>query len=116
DYEGLTTAAIREETADWTIWTGNPPNGETIEQVAVRARRVIEEAKGVNGKVALFGHAHMLRVLAASWLGFPPSAGGVLSLGTASISILGYEHETRAIITWNQDWHVFRREKVCVSP
>ncbi|MBI3473091.1 MAG: histidine phosphatase family protein [Candidatus Solibacter usitatus] len=102
EYEGRTTADIRKETPGWSIWTGGAPGGETVEQVAGRARRVIEQAAGAGGDVALFGHGHLLRVLAACWMGLEPAAGRLLALGTGSISVLGYERETRVIVRWNQ--------------
>jgi broad specificity phosphatase PhoE len=98
-YEGLTTAQIHETAPDWTIWTGTPPGGETIEQVAARARRVIRAAP--EGDVALFGHGHMLRVLAACWLEVEPAMGRCFALSTGSISVLGHERETRVILSWN---------------
>jgi probable phosphoglycerate mutase len=110
DYEGRKTSDIRKEVPDWTIWAGPVPHGETIEQVATRTRRVIARAVGAPGDVALFAHGHVLRVLAPCWLGLPPDAGRLLALGTASLSVLGYEHETRVINTWNQDWHLVRVE------
>jgi broad specificity phosphatase PhoE len=104
DYEGLTTSQIREKAAGWTIWTGDPPGGETIGQVADRARRIIKRAREVKGDVVLFAHGHLLRVLSACWLALPPDAGRLFALGTASISILGYEHESPVISLWNQEW------------
>ena len=101
DYEGRKTADIRKEVPDWTIWAGPVPGGETIGQVAQRTRRVIDRAVAAGGDVALFAHGHVLRVLAASWLGLPPDGGRLLALGTASLSVLGYERETRVITTWN---------------
>jgi len=109
-YEGRTTPDIRTEVPGWTIWTGNPPDGETLKQVARRASNVIEQAAAAGGDVALFAHGHVLRVLAACWLGLPPDAGRLLALGTASLSVLGYERETRVINTWNQDWHLVLKE------
>ena len=109
-YEGRTTPEIRTEVPGWTIWTGNPPGGETLDQVARRAGNVIAQASAAGGDVALFAHGHMLRVLTACWLGLPPDAGRLLALGTASLSVLGYERETRNITTWNQDWHLVRKE------
>ena len=106
DYEGLTTAEIRKDVPGWTIWDGGVPRGETAEQVAQRARRVIDLASGAGGDVALFAHGHLLRILAACWLALPPNAGRLLRLSTASISVLGYERETRAILGWNRDWHL----------
>ena len=77
------------------------PQGETIQQVATRASRVIERAVKAGGHVALFAHGHLLRILTACWLGLPPDAGRFFALGTASVSVLGYERETRVIARWN---------------
>lgn len=101
DYEGRKTKDIRKEAPGWTIWTGYTPNGETAAQVAARAEKVIARAISAGGDVALFGHGHMLRVLAACWLGCDPTAGRLFALSTGSISVLGYEHETRVIRAWN---------------
>ena len=105
-YEGRRTADIQAEQPGWSIWTTSVPRGETVEQVGERVRRVIERAVAAPGDVALFAHAHVLRILAASWLGLPPAGGRLFALGTAAISVLGYEHETRVISVWNQDWHL----------
>jgi probable phosphoglycerate mutase len=102
DYEGLTTAEIQKRVPGWTIWTGAPPNGETLEQVAARAERVIARALAAGGDVALFGHGHFSRVLAARWIGLEASGGRLLALSTASLSVLGYERETPVIRLWNQ--------------
>jgi broad specificity phosphatase PhoE len=102
DYEGLTTSEIRQKVPGWTIWAGDPPNGETLEQVAGRARKIISRARGIGGDVALFSHGHFLRVLCACWLGLPPDAGRLFALGTASISILGLEHNSPVISRWNE--------------
>lgn len=109
-YEGRTTSDIRTELPGWSIWTNNVPGGETIEQVSRRAERAIKQALPAGGAVALFAHAHILRVLAACWLGLPPDAGRLLALGTASISVLGYERETRVVSLWNQEGHLIRQE------
>jgi broad specificity phosphatase PhoE len=100
-YEGITTADIRKHTPGWLIWDGPVPQGETIEQVAARADRAIARASEVEGEVALFAHGHILRVLTARWLGLPAKAGQLFALETGSISILGYERETRVISRWN---------------
>ena len=105
-YEGRTTAAVRAEQPGWSIWTTAVPQGETVEQVGERARHVIERADAADGHVALFAHAHFLRILGACWVGLPPIHGRNLTLGTASISMLGYERETRVIEVWNQDWRL----------
>lgn len=109
-YEGRTTSEIQTQVPGWSIWTGGVPGGETIEQVGRRAERVIKQALAAGGDVALFAHAHILRVLTACWLGLPPDAGRLFTLGTASVSVLGYERESRVISVWNQDWHLVRQE------
>jgi probable phosphoglycerate mutase len=100
-YEGRTSVQIQESVPGWTIWTSPVPQGETIQQVAVRTSRVIERAVKAGGHVALFAHGHLLRILTACWLGLPADAGRFFALGTASVSVLGYERETRVIARWN---------------
>jgi len=102
DYEGLTTSEIQKSAPGWTVWTGASPNGETVDQVAARAERVIARAVAEAGDVALFGHGHLLRILAARWIGLEPSGGRLLALSTASLSVLGHEREARIIRLWNQ--------------
>jgi broad specificity phosphatase PhoE len=101
DYEGRTTKDIRESAPGWTIFTGDVPNGETAEQVAARADRVIERADRVDGSVALVAHGHILRVLGARWCSLPPQGGARLRLDTCTLSVLGYERETKCLHTWN---------------
>ena len=102
-YEGRTSAEIREQAPGWTIWTGAPPQGEDITQVAERARRIIGRSLAAegDGDVALFSHGHFLRVLTACWLDLPPNDGRLFALGTASVSRLGYERDTGVITQWN---------------
>jgi broad specificity phosphatase PhoE len=102
DYEGRTTADIRSERPGWNLWVHGVPNGESLEQVAQRARAVIDRASAVEGHVALFAHGHILRILTACWLGLAPIDGRLFALTTASVSILGYERETRVITLWNR--------------
>ena len=102
DYEGRTTADIRREVPDWTIWRYGAPNGETPEQVGRRADAVVEELRSVDGDVLVFSHGHFLRVLTARWLGLAPNDGRLFALDTATISVLGYERETAVIGMWNE--------------
>lgn len=102
DYEGLTTAQVREKVPGWTIWSHGVPGGETVDDVARRACRVIDRSVSAGGDTVLFAHGHTLRVLAACWLGLPPGDGRLLALGTGSLGVLGYEHEARVIRRWNQ--------------
>lgn len=101
-FEGLTIEQIRDRVPGWTIWTGGAPGGETAEQVAARVDRVIARvlASGVE-RVLAFSHGHLLRVLAARWLGQPPADGGWFALDVATVSVLGWEHGGRVIVRWN---------------
>ena len=101
-FEGRTTADIRKDQPDWSIWDAPPPEGEPVEHVAARAQKVIDRALQAGGDVALFAHAHILRILAATWLGLEPRGGRLFALGTGSVSTLGFERETRVISTWNR--------------
>jgi len=101
EYEGLTTPQIRQKHPDWFLWRDGCPGGESPEQVGARADGVIAEVKAVQGDVLLFAHGHILRVVAARWLGYPPNDGMRFALGTATLSILGYEHEAASIWRWN---------------
>ena len=99
--EGRTTLEIRQERPDWTIWHDGPKDGERSAEVAARADRVIARCRAATGDVLLFAHGHVLRVLAARWLGQPPSAGGLYALSTATVSVLGWERETAVLERWN---------------
>jgi broad specificity phosphatase PhoE len=103
EYEGLTTAEIRQERPGWDMWTEGCPGGESPDQVAARLDRVLDRARPLlaEGDVAIVGHGHALRVLGARWVGLPPSSGGLLRLDTATLSRLGYEHDGPVIVHWN---------------
>ena len=101
-YEGRTTAEIREEIPGWSVWADPIVDGESIDDVAVRARRVLERVAAYDGRVVLFAHAHVLRIVTACAVGLEPHAGKVLALGAGSISVLGHEHDYRVIRRWNQ--------------
>jgi broad specificity phosphatase PhoE len=103
--EGKTTKQMRETYGpQWSVWTSPILGGETVEQVGERADAVIMksmEAIPSGGAVALFAHAHILRILAARWIGLPAFGGEHFALGTGSVSILGFERESRVISKWN---------------
>jgi broad specificity phosphatase PhoE len=103
EYEGLTSAQIRRDNPNWTIWTGDPPGGETSIQVGVRADRVLARVRPAlaDGPVLLFGHGHINRVLGARWIDQPVSGGGSFALGTAAPCLLGVEHSRAVIVRWN---------------
>jgi broad specificity phosphatase PhoE len=101
-FEGKTTKQIRGERPAWSIWQTDVPNGETIEQVAARATRVIEQAAAADGDVALFAHGHILRILTSCWLSLEPRSAKLFALDTGGVGVLGYEHETRVMRSWNR--------------
>ncbi len=92
-YEGRTTKDILLERPDWKLFRDGCPNGETPDAIGARADEFIARLRAIDGDVLLFSSAHILRVLAARWLGLPPDGGRLLILGTASLSVLGYEHD-----------------------
>jgi probable phosphoglycerate mutase len=122
--EGKTTKEMRVKYGPgWSVWTDPIVGGEAVEDVGVRADAVIakalaavanpthDDATVVNGPpgdspgaqaVALFAHAHILRILAARWIGLPAVGGRLFSLGTGSVSVLGFERETRVVVKWNR--------------
>jgi broad specificity phosphatase PhoE len=123
-YEGRTSKDIQAEIPGWSVWTSPILGGETVEQVGVRADGVIARALAAAGgptsqerdvghpvveaddgnvvRVALFAHAHILRILAARWVGLEARGGSLFVLGTGSVSVLGWERETRVIQRWNR--------------
>lgn len=107
-YEGLRTTEIHAERPDWLLFRDGCPEGETPEQVGARADRIIDRCRIASGNVLVFSSGHILRVVAARWLGLAPGAGRYFILGTASVSVLGYEHSMSepAIRLWNDTRHV----------
>jgi len=101
EYEGRTTLDIRRERPGWDVWRDDCPGGETLEQLAARADRVIERALAAEGDTLLFAHSHLLRELAGRWIRLGPGGGGTLVLGTATLSVLGFERERRVLRVWN---------------
>jgi broad specificity phosphatase PhoE len=102
DYEGLTTPEIREQVPAWNLWTDGCPEGESPAQVSARADRFLESVASIDGDVALVGHGHFLRVVAARYLGLSVEDGRHFVLGTATVSMLSHEHDIPAVELWNQ--------------
>jgi broad specificity phosphatase PhoE len=100
-YEGLTTPEIRRSAPGWTVWTQPTPGGETADAVGARCDRVLEELRNIEGDVIVFAHGHLLRVLAARWIGLETQHGSRLALSTATLSALGWERETPVVRMWN---------------
>jgi probable phosphoglycerate mutase len=106
EYEAVTTADIRRTDPGWDLWRDGCPGGEDAAQVAARVDRVIARLRELDGDAALFGHGHVLRVLAARWIEQPPEEGSRLALPTATIGVLGWERETPVIWRWNDGAHL----------
>jgi probable phosphoglycerate mutase len=102
-YEGRTSAEIRDDVPDWTIWTHGVPGGETAARVRERADRVLARCveATAEGPVVLVGHGHFSRVLGARWIGLPVAGGANLLLGTAAPSVLGAQYGVPVIDRWN---------------
>lgn len=108
EYEGLTTADIRERDPDWTLWRDGCPGGEDAADVGERLEPLVEELRGAESDTAVFAHGHLLRVLAARWIEQPPELGGRLGLSTAALSVLGREREIPVLWLWNEAGQISR--------
>ncbi|MGA2520946.1 MAG: histidine phosphatase family protein [Acidimicrobiales bacterium] len=101
DYEGLTTAEIRAIRPGWTLWRDGAPGGESPDDVARRADRVVASARQATGDVLVFAHGHLLRMVAVRWLALEPAAGAMFVLDPATLSILGWERDVAVVSRWN---------------
>ncbi|WOO42390.1 histidine phosphatase family protein [Rubellicoccus peritrichatus] len=101
DYEGLTTPEIRKKDPGWTVFSHPVPGGEDADAVSARCDRVIQKIRETGGDCAVFAHGHILRVFTARWLGLPAMEGRHFILGTGTLNILSYEHESPAVKVWN---------------
>ena len=109
DYEGLKTAEIRQGRPGWDLFRDGAPGGESVEAIQARIDGLVARLKALSGNVLLFAHGHVLRVLTARWVRQPVPFGRALLLSTATVSILGFDHQTMdepAIKLWNDDRHL----------
>jgi broad specificity phosphatase PhoE len=102
DYEGLTTAEIRARRPGWDLFRDGCPGGETAQAAAARAQKLLDGLTDPEARVMLFSHGHQLRILTTCYLELPADAARHLFLGTASLSVLGTEHEWPAVLLWNE--------------
>jgi probable phosphoglycerate mutase len=105
-FEGRRTLDIRDEIPNWSVWVNPIVGGESVEEVGERADRVIADVLEADGPIAIFAHGHVLRILAARWIGLPAVVGANLRLDTATVSTLGWERERRVIRHWNESCHL----------
>lgn len=101
DYEGLTSEEIHKKDPSWYIFTKGAPGGESILDVKQRTARVLKKIENLDGDILLISHGHFLRALTTRYLALPISDGRLFYLAPATLSILGYEHEDRVILGWN---------------
>lgn len=108
DLEGRTTVDIQTDIPNWAIWSGPVPGGESLLEVGRRVQAFIDRClqessidQTNHDPILVFAHGHVLRILAAVWIGLEPDAGKVLALNTATLSKLGWEHDNRVINEWN---------------
>ncbi|MFN8102967.1 MAG: histidine phosphatase family protein [Acidimicrobiia bacterium] len=101
DFEGLTTAEIREGVPGWTVFTSDPPGGEDGFAVEQRVDRLVTRIRRSPGLVLCVAHGHLLRVLAARWLGLGAVDGCRFVLDPATLSVLGDERGVPAVLAWN---------------
>lgn len=109
EYEGLKTAEIRTRRPGWDLFRDGCPGGESVRQASDRVDGVVKRLKALSGNVLVFAHGHVLRVLAARWVGQPVPFARALLLSTATVSILGFDHHAMdepAIRLWNDDRHL----------
>ncbi len=102
DHTSYTQEQIRQKYPDWNIWHGPVPNGESIDDIAQRARRILEKYKETEGRIAIFAHGHFLRIFATQYLGLTPQAGMQLAMDPCAVSILGHDAGYPAIRQWNR--------------
>lgn len=101
EYEGLTTQQIRQTRKSWTVFRDGCPGGESPEEIAARADRIIAKVRVVEGNVALFAHGHILRVLATRWINLPAQYGEHFLLDTATLNVLGHFRDEPVFKIWN---------------
>jgi broad specificity phosphatase PhoE len=101
ELEGLKTVDIRKGVPDWTIWRYGASGGESVAEVEARVDRILAELQHQSGDVLVFGHGHVLRVLAARWVGLAAADGRLFALDSGTLGTLGFERETRVVHVWN---------------
>lgn len=106
DYEGLTSDEIHQKNPTWNLFKEGAPGGDSLEAIEKRADLVFKKLNDLEGTIALFSSGHISRVLGARWIGLPASGGAHFYLKTASLSLLGFEHDKAVIHLWNETSYI----------
>ncbi|MET9959021.1 histidine phosphatase family protein [Streptomyces sp. NPDC006326] len=106
EYEGMTPAEIQAVRPGWLIWRDGVPGGESVADIAARADEVVAWARAAERDVLVFAHGHILRTLAARWLGLEASFGARIRLDPTSLSVLGWAYGAPALERWNDTGHL----------
>lgn len=104
DFEGLKSSEIAVKRPGWNLFRDGAPGGETPDEVTARVDRLVTKLKGLHGNVICFAHGHILRVIAARWIGHPVTLATSMLLSTATLSVLSFNHHNLAepaIKVWN---------------
>lgn len=105
-YEGLTPAEIQAFRPGWLMWRDGVPDGETLQQLSARADEVVAWARSAERDVLVFAHGHVLRSIAARWLGLDLGFAARVRLNPTSLSVLGWAYGDPAIESWNDTGHL----------
>ncbi|WP_327345567.1 histidine phosphatase family protein [Streptomyces europaeiscabiei] len=105
-YEGLTPAEIQAFRSGWLMWRDGVPEGETLRQLSARADEVVAWARSEDRDVLVFAHGHILRCIAARWLGLDLDFAARIRLNPTSLSVLGWAYGDPAIESWNDTGHL----------
>jgi probable phosphoglycerate mutase len=108
DVEGLTSVDYRKSRPGWNLFRDGSPGGESLAEIGARVDRVIARLRSTSGDILLFSHGHLLRVLAARWIGLEAAGAAHFYLSTAAFCALGYEHslDRPAVRLWNDTSHL----------
>lgn len=103
NFEGMTTAEIRQLHPGWNVWTDPIPHGEHIDSFTARVDSVVEDLKKrADGHILIISHAHWIRLFTARWLGLESDRAELFRADTLGQTVLGWEREHPVMLAWNR--------------
>ena len=102
--EGTLTSDILKDRPGWELCRDGCPGGESPQDVAAWADLFIAWVHGIGGDDLAFSSGHIIRMIAARWLGLPPAAGRCFFCRPGSVGELGFEHDNLdqpIVCVWN---------------